>query len=191
MKDIKSILKEHVEGIDAEVVDKIAAEVIENYRTIDEVGKKTDRIASLEKELQERDEAIKNLDENAQELETLRDQVSKYEQAEADRIEAEQEAEKRSSFETVFNTALGERKFANSLIRETILNKAYAMCGENSAINASDAIEKLTKDEEGIWINPQTDPHSMPSDFDLGKAKDNDADTTKREFALRLFSRKE
>ena len=172
MKDIKAIL----EGITLTDDDReaIIKEVGENYRSIVEVTKKAQRIEELESQNKALTEQVGNLEGEGEELENLRQQVNQFAEAEERRKANELEASKRNNFRVIFDAALGDRKFANEMIGETVFNRAYEECGENAAINAKDAIEKLTKDMDGIWKNPQTDAEKMPSQKDISTSKDHE-----------------
>ena len=53
----------------------------ENYRTINEVQSKSERIEKLESQVAEYEERIKTLDSDSQENEELKAKVAEYEQA--------------------------------------------------------------------------------------------------------------
>lgn len=172
MKDIKAIL----EGITLtdEEREGIIREVGENYRSIVEVTKKAQRIEELETQNKALTEQVSGIDGKDEELKTLRDTINAFERKEEERKANELEAAKRDSFRVVFDAAIGDKVFANDMIRETIFEKAYKECGENAAINAKDAIDNLTKDTDGIWKNPQRDANKMPNQNDISNNKDHE-----------------
>lgn len=186
MKDIKEILKDH--GV--EDVDAIAKEVIENYRSIAEVNKKDERIKDLEGQNQTMTEQIKELEGSSEMIESLKKQVTDFQEAEKARKEAEKESAKRDSFLESFNAAVGDKEFSNSLMRESVFEKAYKMCGEQSGMGAKEAIESLTKDMDGVWINPQKAAHKMPSPGQID-SKQQDEAAEKKDFARMLFGSKD
>lgn len=164
MKDIRAILAEH--ELDEAAAKAIEKAVGENYRTIAEVQQKADRIKDLEKTNGELSDQVKALEGDGEQLQTLRDKVAEYEQAEADRKAKADEDAKRESFRALFDAALDGREFANELMRETVFEKAYAEC-QNVGKGAAEAIEAVTKDVDGVWVNPQRDPKRMPSAKDV------------------------
>lgn len=184
MKDIKAILKDN--GIEDDQVEKIAKDVIENYRSIDEVNRKASRIKELETEIESLQEKVKNSETDSETIESLKNQVAEFEQREQDRQNKEKEEAARNSFRETFNAAVGDKKFANDLMRETVFEKAYSMCGETSGLGAKDALEKITQNLQGVWINPQHDPAKMPGAKDVDD-KTEEIATTKKAFAKQLF----
>lgn len=187
MKDIKAILNENAKDLTDEQVKAIADAVAENYRSIVEMEKKTSRISELEEQNKTLSEQVEGLKGDGEELELLRKTVEDYKAAEEDRKNKEEEQQKRDSFRVLFDKAVGENEFTNDLIRETIFEKAYNECKDNAAINASDALEKYTKDTDGIFKNPQHDPAKMPSLDDISKKKPSEKEA-KKSFADMLFS---
>lgn len=189
MKDIKEILR------DIELSDEdrqtIISEVGENYRTINEVNGKVDRIKELEEQNQALTEQVGNLEGDGEEVEKLRQQVRDFEAAEEKRKAEAEEAEKRSQFRTVFDAAIGEREFANDLIRDSVFNKAYATCSATAGLDAKRVIEDMTKDADGIWKNPQQEAKKMPNPADVSNAKTTNEDAAKKDIAKFLFGGKE
>lgn len=170
MKDIKAILKDH--GVDEDKIEEISKEVIENYRSTAEVEKKNERIKELETQNSELTEKIDTFSGSEEEIENLKAQVKEFQEKEQKREAEEKEATKRASFNDVFEAALGDKQFSNDLMRETVFEKAYKMCHETSGIGAKEAIESVTKDIEGVWMNPQTANHKMPGADQLDKKQE-------------------
>lgn len=185
MKDIKAILSAfELSDDDREAIIK---EVGENYRSIVEMTKKTDRIKELEEQNQALTEQVGNLEGDGEEVEKLREQVKTFEEAEAQRKAEAEEAAKRDQFRAVFDAAVGEREFSNDIIRDSIFDKAYARCTETTGLDAKKVIEEMTKDAEGVWKNPQQDVRKMPNPSDISNKKPS-ADDAKKTFADMLFS---
>lgn len=178
MKDIKAIL----DGFDLpdETKQAIIRDVTANYRTIAEVEGKTQRIAELERQNETLTEQVGNLEGDGEELEALRKQVQEFTDSEAKRKAEEQEIAEREAFRALFNEAVGEREFVNDLMRDTVFEKAYGRCKGKTGASAKDAIEELTKDTHGIWVNPQTDPKRMPGQSEISNNKDHDKDSAER-----------
>lgn len=170
MKDIKAIL----EGLDIpdDAKQTIVKEVGENYRTINEVNSKAERIKELEAANKDLTETITGLEGNGEELESLKAKVAEFEQAEEDRKRQADEQAKRDSFKSVFDAAVGDKEFANDLIRETVFEKVYATCSQSSGLGATDVLDKTVENMEGVWKNPQTDPKSMPDGNTLSSKND-------------------
>lgn len=181
MKDIKAIL-EGIE-IEDEAKSRIIEEVNANYRTIKEMDGKKERIAELEKANEELSGQIKALEGDGEEIESLKVKIAEFEQAEKDRKAKEQEAQRRTEFEAVFNAAVGDKEFSNDLIRETVFNKVYAACSATTGASAETVLAETVKDMDGVWKNPQHDVNKMPNQQDVSSghktdpAKDKDAKT--------------
>lgn len=187
MKDIKAIL----EGceISDEQREAIIREVNENYKTINEMEKKNERIAELEEQNKALTEQVGNLEGDGEELEKLRKQIQEFTEAEDRRRADEAESAKREQFRAVFDAAIGDKEFANDIIRETVFDRVYAKCSEHAGLDAKDVIEEFTKDTQGIWKNPQNDVHKMPAQ---GMISNNNKgqDAAKKSLADALFGNK-
>lgn len=189
MKDIKAILSAfELSDDDREAIIK---EVGENYRSIVEVGKKSDRIKELEEQNEALTEKVGNLEGDGKEVEELRKQVADFEAAEKQRKADKEEAAKRDQFRAVFDAAVGEKEFANDIIRDSIFDRAYAKCTETTGLDAKQVIEEMTKDADGIWKNPQQEAKKMPNPADVSNAKTTNEDAAKKDIAKFLFGGKE
>lgn len=184
MKDIRVILEEA--GLDKDKIDATAKEVLENYKSINEVEAKTEKIKELEKETSELREQIENAQGSEEEIQRLKATVEEYKAAEEKRNADEKEKANRDSFSTVFEASLDGKEFANDLLKETVFEKVYGMCKEASGLGAKEAIESVTKDIPGVWVNPQTDPRKMPSAGQLD-SKQLDGASEKRDFVRSFF----
>lgn len=184
MKDIRAILEEA--GLDQDKIDATAKEVLENYKSINEVEAKTEKIKELEKETSELREQIENAQGSEEEIQRLKETVEEYKAAEEKRNADEKEKANRDSFSAVFEASLDGKEFANDLLKETVFEKVYGMCKEASGLGAKEAIESVTKDIPGVWVNPQTDPRKMPSPQDL-QVKNDSLVESKKGLANLLF----
>lgn len=187
MKDIKAILSEY--EIPQETAAAIAEQVRANYRTVAEWTKKVDRIAELEKANAEMSEAAAKLDGSVEEIEALKAQVETYKTAEAERKAAEALAQKKAEFRKAFDEALGDKRFANSIVEEAVFEKAYAHCTTNAGASAKDAVELAVEGVDNVWVNPQHDPKSMPGDDQLNTGRKS-AEHQRKTFADALFGGK-
>lgn len=169
MKNVVEILKELGFELDEEKARQVDEAVRENYKTIAEfdqkmgkMGEAQKRIEELEAEIAKRDEAIQGMSGTAEELESYKQQVADYQKRDAEaKAKAEEEA-KRESFRTMFDEALGGRKFANDIMAQAIFDKAYNGVA-NADVNACKAyVDSLTAEMPGVWSNPQADPKKMP-----------------------------
>lgn len=188
MKDIKAILSGF--ELTDDVREAIIREVGENYRSIVEVTKKSQRIEELESQNKALTEQVNGLEGNSEELESLREQVNAFAEAEEQRKADELEAQKRATFKERFNAAVGDREFTNDLIRDSIFEKTYAKCSETIGYDPKEAINELTKDTDGIWKNPQKAAEKMPSQNDLSTSKDHEAKNDAQTIADFMFGKR-
>lgn len=184
MKDIKAILSEH--ELDSSVSEAIIKAVNENYRTIDEVEKKSKRIEELTAQNEALTQQVGELEGDGEEIEKLRKQVEDFKEAEKQRKATEAENAKREAFRVMFDAAVGERKFANDLVKNSVFESVYKTCNEDAGAGAKDTLENLTKDMPGVWENPQNAPHKMPNAADLSNSSSG-TEAAKRGFARSLF----
>lgn len=187
MKDIKAIIEEHAADLSEEAKAAILKDVRASYKTVAEYSKKTDRIAELESQAQAIGEKAARLEGESMELEELRAQLAAVQKAEADRKAEAERAEALSRFRDSFDAALNGRKFANSIVEDTVFNRAYEACTADAAKGAAEAIAELTKDMEGVWVNPQRDPMMMPTLEQVSSAKASSEKEAKKSFAAALF----
>lgn len=185
MKDIKAILAD-VE-LEDDAKESIIKAVNENYKTVEEWKKKTDRISELETQNEALTEQVGNLEGDSEEVENLRKQVEDFKAAEEKRKTEETENAKRESFRTVFNAAIGDKEFANDIVRDSVFEKVYAKCSAETGVSAEDAIKALTDDADGVWKNPQQEAAKMPNPADISNKKSS-SDDAKKTFADMIFS---
>lgn len=187
MRDIKAILSGFT--LDDDTREAIIREVGENYRSVVEVTKKAQRIEELEQQNEALTEQVNNLEGDGEELEKLRKQISDFEAAEEKRKADETEAAKRDSFRKAFDNAVGDRSFTNDVIREAIFEKAYKECGDDVAAGVNEALERLTKDTDGIWTNPQRDAKRMPSQHEISGNQDHEVKDAKKTISDFMFGK--
>lgn len=189
MKDIKAILTEHLPEIEAETLAAITADVKANYKTVSEWTKKVERISELEEANAALADRASKVEGDSAEIEELKAEIARRDEAEAKRQADEAEAAKRDAFSAAFEEALGDRKFANDLMRETVFDRAYRACSDNTAKGVMDALDELTKDVPGVWLNPQRDPMRMPTAGQISSTKQQSAE--ERSFFDALFGPKQ
>lgn len=185
MKNIEAIISEHAAELPEEAKEAIAKEVKANYKTVVEWTKKTDRIATLEQQLTELSEQAKKVEGDGEELKRLQEEIRKRDEAEEKRLADEKKASDMAAFRERFEQALEGRKFANGIVEESVFRKAWEKCSEAAGTDAKAVIEELTKDADGIWVNPQRDPKMMPNPNDITKTKSDEQ--ANRSFLAALF----
>lgn len=157
-------------GLEIEVPDEkrdaLNKAVAENYKTVAEVNAKAEKIATLEKSLDEANaaiEAAKGADAtNADEIAKMQERIKAYEDAEAERAAEAAEAEKRGAFDADFEKALDGRKFASELTRAAVADKVYGIAANNPDMQVSEIIKSVIGDDD-VFANPQQDVKKMPN----------------------------
>lgn len=166
VKNIDEILS-GIEGLTDEAKKAIADGVTENYRTIAEVNQKAEKIKQLEESAKEAQAAIEAAkaagDGNAEALEAANARIAEFEAAEKARNDAAADKKARGEFGEEFAKALGDKKFANSVVEKAVTETAYQLRKNNADMSIEDIIKQAAPDEEGVWANPQRDPHKMPA----------------------------
>lgn len=173
MKNVIDILRELGFEMDEDKAKAVEKAVLESYRTIEELNGKSAkldaanaRVSELEAQAGELSKQLKALDSekgaSAEAIDALKAKVAEYEQAEADR-KAKQEADEREAkFREAFDAAVGDRKFANDFVRDSIFQRSIKAREADPVKGYGDIIAELTKDVPGVWENPQADPKNLP-----------------------------
>ena len=180
MQGIEEILK--AAGVEGDAAKKVIDGVKENYRTISEVELKGSKLKEYEAKMAELADQLKSGEGTAKELEGVKAKLAEYEAAKSKADEEAATATARKDFETKFDAALGDKKFANKLTRQAVVDKAFDIAQANPDMDAATIIDGLTKGEDGIFANAQREPVTMPSG--TGKA---DADNGMRDVVAKLF----
>lgn len=164
MENIEAILAKH--GI-TDNADAVAKDVLANYRTIAEVDAKSQKVAELTEQLEQANAAIEAAKEtdstNAQQVEALQAKLAEYEQQTAAQAAQAREAQARAEFDGRFAQAIGDRKFANDIVRQAIADQAYETAKANPDMQLQAILDGIVKDADGIWENPQQSPKKMPA----------------------------
>lgn len=156
MKDYLEKLEIGEEGLTKDQIKGIIAEA--SKMTTNEVNKiKTE----LEKEIVEKDEVIKSLNEDikkspsADELENLKSKIADYETKEKER----KEQEDKKIFEENLNKnvleAIGDAEFVNERTKNAIINEVKTALQDKANVgkSAKDIFETITKDSTDIFKN--------------------------------------
>lgn len=175
MKNIKDIIGELEIELDEAKLGELEKAVLENYRTVAEVENKQSRISELEGQLATANEALeaaKNADvSNADEVQAMREKIAAYEAADDERKAQTEEEKARQEFEERFQSAVGDKKFANDIVRSAVSDKAYAVSKANPDMDLSAILGGIVGDSDGVWLNPQQDVKKMPAASENGGSK--------------------
>lgn len=144
--------------LDKEVIDKIMAEhgkVVNGYKEEKE---------NLSKKISTYEEEINKLKENSTEAE---DWKSKFEELDAkiqkQEAEAKAKAEDDALTQRIVNV-FGEKAFINELTKKAMIGEMKSAIKDEKNVGKSDSeiFEMLTKDQENLFVNPNT-PAEIPS----------------------------
>lgn len=127
-------------------------------------GKYDSDLKKARDDLKTAKETIATLEANKGDTEALQAELDKYKQADEARQKAEQEAAAHKAMEDRFNAVLGDKQFANDLVRNGTMDAFSRALNDpaNTGKGDKELFEALTKDAAGIWKNPQREPVKVP-----------------------------
>lgn len=137
-KDLADLGIESKDIIDA--IMKMHGENIESNKA--KISELEEKISNKENSIKELNDKIKSFDGKSEEIQSLQQKVLEYENAEKDRI-----------FANNINEILGEKQFANEWTEKAIIEqvKAEVYKPENSGKGAKDIFESIIKDRTDIF----------------------------------------
>lgn len=109
-------------------------------------------------------ETIKQLQDSMGDVDGMKAKLEEYQKADEARQKAEQEAAAHKAMEDRFNAVLGDKQFANDLVRNGTLDAFSRALNDpaNTGKGDKELFDDLTKDAAGIWKNPQQEPVKVP-----------------------------
>lgn len=147
-EEIKSILTEHGKVVtnETEKVKTSLNSEIQTYKTT---------ISNLESQLE-------NVPDS-KELEGLKKEIADMKTAEAQRIADEKARQEDEILTNNIITAFGDKKFTSDYVKNGLIAdiKSELNKAENKGRGISEIFESLTKDKEGLFVNPNQ-PANMP-----------------------------
>lgn len=162
MKNLDQLFSEYGITIEDDKKEAFLKEFAGNYKTVAELEKKNQQLNDLKNSSAALEETINNLNSQVagyagsdDTIKQLQEQLNAYKQAEKEREEAEKQARYDALITENIMTAVGERQFANDFVKDSVLAKIKEALGKNSALTAKEALENITKDIDGVWVNPQ------------------------------------
>jgi hypothetical protein len=146
-------MREFLKGLDLEkeTIDSIMAEYGKNVQGYKEAK-------------EEAESKLKSYEQNSKEQ---NDWKSKFEELDGKIKQQEAEKKAQEEDEALTNTILasiGDKKFTSDYVKVGILSdvKAEMKKKENIGKGVDKIVEELTKDKEGIFVNPNTNPEIPP-----------------------------
>lgn len=168
MPTIEEILKKHKLELEGDSLAAFKKDLFADYKSAGEVKALNEKITTLEADKKSAEKERDQYKDVAEafgevkpeevatlqtELERLNGEVKKRDDAEAKRKADEEAAQARAAFEAQFTDALGERTFANDLVRDSVLAKVMNERETDQVSGLTELIDKVTKDKEGIFTN--------------------------------------
>lgn len=145
----------------------------ENYKTIVDYNKQKEKLDTATQSVKELNETIKGYEGTDDTIKTLQKKVTDYEQAEADRVQAEKDRKADEEMNVRIAETIGDVEFINEFTKNSIYQAIKDGVKADSTKGVKSIFEELTKDKEGIFKNPQ-DPMHLPKGG--GGGKPNSAD---------------
>lgn len=146
-------MREFLKGLelDKETIDSIMAEYGKNVQSYKEAK-------------EDAESKLKSIEENSK---TQTDWKSKYEELDGQIKQQEAENKAKEEDEALTNTILasiGDKKFTSDYVKTGILAdvKSELKKQENIGKGVDKIVEELTKDKEGIFVNPNINPEIPP-----------------------------
>jgi len=178
MKNIIEILKANGIEIDEEKAKTLTDEVLKNYKTIADYENQSAKLKNAESKLEganatitDLNDTIKKSEGSAEEIENLKKQVADYETAETERAEKEKADKADKELTDKIVGLFGESEFTSDYVRSGLINDIKKRHSEDSTSGLKDIYEELTKDKEGIFVNPQQKKVEIPKAGEKGEEK--------------------
>ncbi len=159
-EEIKSILVENGKIINNEI-DKTK----EEFKT--EIDGYKEKIKTLE-------ESVETLPDS-NELEELKTELQKMKEAEEERTKLAKQEEEDKALTSKIIEVIGEKEFVNDYTKKSVINEIKSAINDeaNKGKSYKDIFEELTKDKEGIFVNPNT--VEIPPAGDINKTSSREA----------------
>lgn len=183
MKAVAKIVEDMGLNLTAEQVKDLDQKVRENYVTRAEHEEKLTRIQALTEQVNDLNSSLESSKDADEKVRILEEQVKAFQDAEAEREAKEAEEQSLKAFADKFDAAVGERRFANQVTRDSVLKEAFGIASKNPQMEVSDILKQVVGDANDIWANPQSKPGNQPSPT----GRDSSADTAN--YVSRLFRR--
>ena len=177
-RNIIEILKANgIEVPDDKTAD-LEKDVVKDYKSVAIVTDLQGKLTQAEKDRDEyKGTAEKFKDSKPEDYEQIKADYAKLKADAEKRIKDDAAAEQRKAFEADFDRALGERKFVNGFVRKSVMADVLAAREKDQASGISDLIDSVTKDQEGVFVNPNAKPDQgvkVPEPGTAGKDKNDE-----------------
>lgn len=176
MKNIEAILKEFGVEVTDEQLGKIKSAVNENYKTVADYTKQTEKVDSLTKSLEETQEALKKFD--GVDAEALKQQIADLEKAiEDNKADYESKIANRD-FEDLVNSEIAAVKGLNPTAIKALLKMDELKGSKNQKEDVNKAIKALTEAEDSKMLFGSEEPKPAGKGDPIGTVKKGNEPTT-------------
>lgn len=172
-RGIIDILKANGIEVPEEKTEALEKDVVKDYKSVAIVTDLQSKLASAETERDQYKGIAETFEgEKPEDIAKLKSDFEALKKAAEDREKQDEASNSRKAFEADFDRALGERKFSNNLIRKSVLAEVMAAREKDQASGISDLIDQVTKDQTGVFANPQKEtPKELPTPSDGQSSK--------------------
>jgi len=173
VRGIIDILKANGIEVPEEKAEALEKDVVKDYKSVAIITDLQGKLNQAEKDRDEyKDTAEKFKNSKPEDYDQIKADYAKL-KADAEQREKDDAAsEQHKAFEADFDRALGERKFVNGFVRKSVMADVLAARDNDQASGISDLIDKVTKDQEGVFANP----NKKPDPLKIPDPKNNDTD---------------
>lgn len=169
MKNIETILKEAGVELTDEQKTAIVDGVKENYKTIADYTKQSDKVESLQKTLEETQTALKAFD--GVNPEELKKQIEDLNKAINDKDTEYQEKIAQRDFDDLLKTAIVEAKGKNAKAITALLDIEALKSSKNQKDDMAKAIKELTEAEDSKMLFGEPEPEKKGTGSPIGTIK--------------------
>lgn len=164
-------MNEFLKGLDfdQETIDTIMAEHGKRLNGLKEENEK------LKNQVKDANDKIKSFED--MDIDSIKKELQDFKDNEAKRQASEKEEKEKEQLLSNILESLDGKEFASKYVQDGILNdvKTELEKPENKGKGVKELVENLTKDKEGIFVNPNK-PADMPPMGKGNSASDNGAD---------------
>lgn len=169
MKNIETILLEAGLELTDDQKKKVLDGVKENYKTIEDYKKQTEKVDSLNRSLEETQEALKKFD--GVDAAGLNQQIKDLEKKIAENEEAYNSKIAERDFDDLIEKAISTAKGKNSKAIKALLDIAALKESKNQKEDLDAALKKLTEAEDSKMLFGETEPEELGTGNPIGTVK--------------------
>ena len=182
MKNIETILKELGIELTDEQKEKLKKEHNENYKTISEYQKQSEKIETLEKSVKDTEETLKTTQDKLKEFEgvdtkALNDEIEKLKQTITDNESSYKAKIEERDFNDLIEKAIAGKKGVNAKAIMALLDIEALKASKNQAQDIDTQLDALSKADNTKMLFGEPEPKNLGKGNPIGtvtKGGDND-----------------